>query len=651
MRKNTPTSLGRRAFLSGATGGAAVAAVSTTGAKAAEATPAAKPSPAVTAPSAQALHAETQAPAPLPPSAAPACGADFMVDVMRALGIEYMFSNAGSSFRGLQESIINYAGNTKPEFITCLHEEASVAMAHGYAKASGKPAAILAHGTVGLQHASMALYNAWCDKAPVITMLGNSSDAVTRPSNMNWRHSAQDPAALVRDFIKWDDNPHSLQAFAESMVRAHKLAITPPAGPVAITIDSGLQEMELHDRKSLSIPRLSKIGPPQGDLAAVREAAALLAKAERPVIIADRMARTQAGMDGLVQLAELLGAPVIDQISRQNFPTTHPLCQTALAGALLRRADVILGLECMDFWGTVNTFPADGVASTSKIAADVKLITLGLTDIYVKSNYQDFQRYAPVDLAIAGDGEATLPSLIEAVKAALPASFADIATQRIAANRTQHAANFEAARQAAAVGWGASPVSTARLNMELWNQIKDEDWALVSVGSSFSFVGNWAHRLWKIEKQHQFLGLPGGGGLGYGISAAIGAAMANKELGRFSVNIQPDGDLMYTPGALWTAAHHQVPLLSVMHNNRCYGQEMMHLQVMANRWNRGIDKVGIGTAIDDPFIDYAKLAQSMGVWAEGPITDPEKLAPALKRAIAVVKSGRPALLDVVTQLR
>ena len=143
----------------------------------------------------------------------------------------------------------------------------------------------------------------------------------------------------------------------------------------------------------------------------------------------------------------------------------------------------------------------------------------------------------------------------------------------------------------------------------------------------------------------------GGGGIGYNAPASIGAALANKKHGRFSVSIQDDGDLLFAPAVLWTAAHHRIPILSVMHNNRAYHEELMHVQRMANRHNRGIDRAGIGTTFEDPTMDFAKLAQSMGVYAEGPITDPNEVAPALRRAIAVVKRGEPALLDVVTQPR
>ncbi len=249
-------------------------------------------------------------------------GGDFMVDVLKTLDFEFIASNPGSSFRGIHESIINYGGNAKPEFITCCHEESSVAMAHGYFKAEGKPMAVLCHGTVGMQHAAMAIYNAYCDRVPVYILAGNSLDATLRRPGVEWAHSVQDAAAMVRDFIKWDDQPISLPHFAESAMRAYKIAMTPPMMPVLLVLDGGLQEdpISAEVTSRLRIPKLTRATPPQGDSGAVAEAAQLLVNARNPVIVADRAARTPAGIQKLVELAEALQAPVVDQGGRMNVP-------------------------------------------------------------------------------------------------------------------------------------------------------------------------------------------------------------------------------------------------------------------------------------------------------------------------------------------
>jgi acetolactate synthase I/II/III large subunit len=572
-------------------------------------------------------------------------GSDFMVDVIKATGIEYIASNPGSSFRSLQESIVNYGDNKKPEFLTCMHEETSVGMAQGYAKAAGKPMGMMAHGTVGLQHAAMAVYNAWCDRVPVVMFAGNFLDADKRRPGVEWYHCVQDPAAMLRDFIKWDDQPLSLQHFAESVMRGYKIATTVPMGPVLITADGTLAEGPIYDEKKLRIPKLTLSIPPQGDGGAVLEAAKMLVAAENPVILADRACRSQEGMKRLVELAEALNAPVVDIGGRMNFPMNHYLCRSADRRGLVGQADVALLLEVADPWGQFNTVSDPHHEYRRLAKPDVKVIHISLGDTLTKSNYQDMQRFMPVDLPISGDAQATLPALVEAVKNATSlarrATFAD----RTAKLREDHRRMKDRARAAASEGWDASPCTTARISAQLYNVIKNDKWCL-----AVSSV-QWNRNLWPATEYYNFIGGSGGAGQGYGAAAAVGAALANRDKGIVTVSIEGDGDLMYAPGALWTAAHHKIPLLMVVHNNRAYHQEVMHLQKMAGLHNRRMDTAAIGTTIENPNIDYAKLAQSMGVWGEGPITNPAAIGPALSRALAVVKRGEPALVDVVSQGR
>lgn len=573
-------------------------------------------------------------------------GSDFMVDVIKTLGIDYIAANPGSSFRSLHESVVNYGGNQKPELITCLHEETSVAIAHGYAKAAGKPMAVMVHGTVGLQHSAMAVYNAWCDRVPVMMFAGNSLDAATRRPGVEWYHSVQDAAAMVRDFTKWDDVPMSLQHFAESSVRAYKIANTGPKGPVLVVADLDLQERPAEHQAALKIPPYSPSVPSQGDSGALSDAARMLVAANAPVIIVDRAARDQEGVRRLVKLAEALNAPVVDLGARMNFPNTHYLNHSDGRAQLVKNADLILLLEVADTWGQLNDV-SDPFHEYKRLAkADVKTVSLSFSDVYQKSNYQDSQRFMAVDLAITGDVQSSLPELTDLVlRATDPARKAVLALR---ASRLK--SDFEAAgrrvRAAAAVGWDSSPVTTARLSAELYDAVKDEPWSLV-VSDRIA----WARRLWPATEYHQMLGGSGGAGVGYSLPGAVGAALANKAKGLISVTMQPDGDALYQSGALWTAAHHKIPLLLVMHNNRGYYQEVMHLQRMASLHGRRTDAALIGNEINHPAVDFAKLAQSYGVWAEGPVTDPRALGAAIRRALAVVKSGAPALVDVVCQAR
>ncbi len=564
-------------------------------------------------------------------------GSDFMVDVLKTLGFEYAAAVPGSSFRALHESLINYGGNRAPEFITCCHEESSVSIAHGYANVEGKPMLVLAHSTVGLQHASIGIYNAWAGRAPVFLILGNTLDASVRRAGVEWYHSAVDAAAMVRDFTKWDDTPISLAHFAESAVRAYKISMTLPREPIALVVDSDLQEQPVANNAILHIPRLTLDAPPQGDPGALAEAAALLVKAENPVVIAGAVARTPVGMQRLIAFAETLQLPVIDQGG--NLPSRHPLNQGR--GALLQNADLILGLEVEDFWGALHTVRDQQQRAVRSLVKDgVKLIHIGVGDSYLKSNYQDFQRYQELDLSITADPETTLPALTEAVARLLTPNRHTALQDRgrkLAAAKLQA---LERARAEAAYGWNSSPISLARLSAEVWDQVKNEDWA-----------GGMAGPEWNYEKHYQYTHGGHAAGGGFHAPNAVGAALAHRKHGRLYVSLETDGDLMYAPGALWTAAHHRIPLLLVMHNNRAYHQEVMHIQRMANRHQRGIENAGIGTTLVNPDIDFAKIAQAMGWYAEGPLTDPKDLAPAIRRAIAAVKRGQPALLDTVTQPR
>jgi acetolactate synthase-1/2/3 large subunit len=613
----------------------------------------AQPKPSATTPAAGTAAAETKPPADIPVTEGRS-GSDYMVDVIKALGIEYVAAMPGSTFRGLHESIINYSGNEKPELLTCLHEEISVALAHGYAKVTNKPMATLLHGPVGLQHASMAIYNAWCDRTPIVMLAGNGLDATKRRPGVEWAHAAQDNAAIVRDFTKFDDQPASHIHFGESLTRAFAIASTPPQAPVLIMADSELQERPLAEfpaeDQPNGVPRLTLPRAPVGDPSALAVAAAMLVAAENPVIVVDRCSRTQAGIDSLVALAELLQIPVVNKYARLNFPTQHPLNQTARGRGLLGAADLVLGIEVVDMWGTVNDLPDLIHRTEAPIAKPTaKLISLGTTTIPLRTNFQEFQRYEPVDLDVIGDGETTLPFLLEVVRKALPDSRRPAIDARGAKLRTATARIQDETRTAATYGWDASPISVARLCAEIWDQIKTLEWALCG-GETF-FQSFWPQKLWKMEKAYQFIGSSGGYGVGYSAPAAVGTALAHRAHGRFVVNIQGDGELMCCPGALWTAVHHKIPLLTVMHNNRAYHQELMHVQRMADRHARGIQRASIGTTIDGPPIDYGKLAASMGMWSAGPVTDPNELGPTLRRAIEVVKGGEPALIDVVCQPR
>ncbi len=571
-------------------------------------------------------------------------GSDFMVDCLKALGYDYVAATPGSTFRGIQESVVSYPADGKPEWLTTTHEEISAAMAHGYAKASGKPMAFAVHGVVGVQHASMGVYNAYADRVPMLLLTANYADAAHRASSAEWYHNATDGLAMLRGYIKYDEQPGSLQHFAEALSRAHGLAMTPPYGPVALTLDQDLQELAMSGKPVMRpfVP----VHPPAADANAVAEIAKMLVAAKNPVIVVDRAARTPAGVDLLVQLAEALQAPVVDRLGRMNFPTNHYLW-TQLP--VVAQADLVLALDVGDLFSVFGAVPDKPIRTTEmRIKDGTKVISIDAELNIPQANYQDKQRFYQADFPVAGDSEATLPALIEAVKRAMPDARRNENADRANKLKNAFAARRAGDAAAAAAGWDASPISVPRMVMEVWNQIKGIDWALVSQSG---FQSNWQQRLWDFTKHHQYIGGQGAAGIGYTGPASVGAALAHRNDGIISVSIQGDGDFMFFPGSHWSAAHHKLPLLTIIHNNRAWHQELMFLQDIASRRERHPERAGIGTVITEPNIDYAKIASGLGVYGQGPITHPADLGPAIARALAVVKRGEPALIDVVAQGR
>ena len=554
-------------------------------------------------------------------------GSDHMVDVIKAMGIEYVAFNPGSSFEGLHESLINYGKNKMPEIITCCHEESAVAMAHGYGKIENKPMLALLHGTIGIQHAAMAIYNAYGDRTPILMMTGAADSAVPA-------HDAVDMAAMCRDFVKWDHQPDSITQFADTAMRAYRLAITPPMAPVMLVIKAPLQQEPKPN--GLRVPKLVLPQMPSADLAMVREIAKGLVNAQHPHITAGQMVRSQEGIDWLVKLAELTGASVAGVGERINFPSRHPL-----AG----NGDTSIPI---DF--TLNLQPSTNGRGLLPPVSDgpPKSYTISTAEFLATHNYNVNRNYPAGDVVIEADAQATLPALIEEVQKLLTSD-----KKNAIADRTKkHAAANLAARAAAIdrlnAGWDASPVSQARMAAELWPLIKNEDWSLASPQG---FFGNLPNTMWDMKKVYHYIGGQGAGGMGYGAPAAVGAALANRKYGRLTVNFQTDGDMNYAPGVLWTAVHHKIPLLSIMLNNRGYHQEVMFVEQQCSVRNRGAEMAHIGTKLIDPNINYATMAKAYGMESRGPIEDPKEIGAAFKWGVEMVKKGEPVMIDVVTQPR
>jgi thiamine pyrophosphate-dependent acetolactate synthase large subunit-like protein len=578
-------------------------------------------------------------------------GSDVIVDLLKAFEIEYIAINPGATFRGLHDSIVNYGGNRAPEIILCNHEEIAVAFAHGYARAKGRPMAAAVHNVVGLQHASMAIYNAWADRLPVIVLGGTGPmDTANRRPWIDWVHTANVQGNLVRDFCKWDDQPASVEAVPESFIRAYRLATTDPQGPVYICYDGDVQEKKLDGAAPMvSLDRYPAPLPLQAPEEGFDRTVKMLLAAKRPVILADWVGRKEAGFKALVELAEMLAAPVLDQFGRFNFPVQHPLNLTGQADKVIPQADLILALDVPDLEGATTKRAQEGGhrRPIALMPGDAKVINVALDDLLVRAWATDFNKLREADLMIMADTAVFLPELVRRLKAEkkLGALSGDIEKRRADWGKV-HEQKKAALEKELKSKWDEKPIAMTRLYAELAEALKSEDWVLTN-GSSQGKENLYL----PAAKFNQILGKYKGGGLGYGLPASLGAALAMKGTGKFCVDIQPDGCLLFTVSALWTAGHHQIPLLIVVCSNRSYFNDEEHQERVAIARNRPVENKTVGIRIEDPAVNFAANAKSYGVWATGPVTEPKDLSKALRDAIKVVKEGKPALVDVVVQMR
>jgi thiamine pyrophosphate-dependent acetolactate synthase large subunit-like protein len=561
---------------------------------------------------------------PLPSGAnAAAFGSDVIAETLRALDVPYIALNPGASYRGLHDSLVNYLGNTRPRMLLCLHEESAVAIAHGYAKVTGRAMAAAVHSNVGLMHATMAIFNAWCDRLPVLVLGATGPvDAVKRRPWIDWIHTARDQGALVRPYTKWDDQPASPAAAREALMRAWFLAHAAPMGPVYVNFDAEMQEAKLSEPlDAIDVARFTPpvVSAPSAEL--VAKAAALLKAAKNPVMLIGRVSRSPDAWNARVKLAEGIGARVITDLKcGASFPTDHPLhlgapsvlTPDAEGFRALAAADVILSLDWVDLAGTLKA--AKAPASGAKV-------------IHVSVDYQahngwsmDHQGLAPVDVLLAADPDATVPLLI----AALGDAPKRVAAREAPEDRVLPADTLTVEHLARALreAVGDRPVSLTHLPLS-WN-------------------GAW----WPFRHPLDFLGADGGGGLGAGPGVTVGAALALKGSGRVAIGICGDGDFLMGVTALWTATHYRIPLLIVVANNRSFYNDEVHQERVARMRNRPIENKWIGQRIADPNIDIAAMARAQGARGFGPVEDVRRLEPMLAEAIAAVAQGEVAVVDV-----
>jgi benzoylformate decarboxylase/acetolactate synthase-1/2/3 large subunit len=577
----------------------------------------------------------------------PEWGSDIMADSMRAMGLPYLSLNPGSSYRGLHDSLVNYAGN-EMEMLCCPHEKVAVGLAHGFAKASGTPMGVILHNVVGLLHGAMGIYYAYIDRVPVV-VFGGSGPAThdRRRPNIDWIHSADVQGNAVRDYTKWDHEPRSIADVPGTLSRAYRVAMSEPRGPVYIALDAGLQETPLEepvplpDFSRLAVP--ARLGP---DPAALGQLAQRLCQAQRPVIVAGYAGRDPAAFGQLTELAELVGTGVVDTGIRLNFPNRHPLCVSGMDA--LENADCVLFLDVKDMGKPTQRLDSTTRTITSRLAPGTTVLDLGFNDLSLSSWSEDYAALVETDVQVTADTAVALPMLLEACRTLVAAD-----PDGRAAERREYAAELGRKHDAKWASWAEtaageadlSPVAPSRLASEVWDVVREHDWVLTA-----GTAAGWATKLWDFDAPHRH---PGASlGTATQISISLGVALAHRGTGRLVVDLQPDGDLMFDPGALWVASYYKLPLLVVMFNNRAYFNDWEHQERLARQRGTPLERAYIGMEIDQPAPDFAALARSFSWFAEGPVTDPGQINAAVRRAADHVQStGTPALVDVVCQHR
>jgi thiamine pyrophosphate-dependent acetolactate synthase large subunit-like protein len=551
-----------------------------------------------------------------------AFGSDVVADALRALDIPYIALNPGASYRGLHDSLVNYLGNSSPQMLLCLHEEAAIAIAQGYAKVTGKAMAAVVHSNVGLMHATMAIFNAWCDRMPMV-ILGATGpvDAVKRRPWIDWIHTSRDQGGLVRGYTKWDDQPASPVAAREAVLRANWIANTAPCGPTYVNLDAEIQEMKLPD---VVAPIDAKRYMPQMENAApaaiIAKAAELLRSAKTPVILSGRATRSVEGWKARVALAERLGARVVtDQKVAASFPTDHPLHAGAPGGTVLapeaqdaiRNADVILSLDWLDLAGCFK--------NVGKVPPKVVQVSV---DHRLHNGWSmDYQGLPPIDVFIDCTPEAAVPALLEALGTGAP--------RPVTADKKEFP-----------VPPTDGKLLVDHLSASLREAVGDRPASLTHVSLS------WNGASWHFKHPLDYLGSDGGGGVGGGPGISVGAALALKGSGRLPIAVCGDGDFMMGVTAIWTAAHYKIPILFVVANNRSFFNDELHQERVARMRSRPVENRWIGQRISEPDIDIAGIARAQGAIGFGPVTQASELADVFAKAIAAVDAGNVVVVDV-----
>jgi len=531
--------------------------------------------------------------------------------------------------------------------ILCNHEKLAVQIAHGYAKATGKPMPAIVHNVVGLLHAPLAVYYAYIDRCPVFLMgaTGPMDEKLRRPF-IDWIHTAFAQGSAIRDYTKWDYQPGTIHGVPDSFARAYSIMMTEPQGPVYMVYDAGLQEAELEDKIDIPPPGAVKV-PPRlaADPKLIDDAANMLLAADYPILLTEYAARAPIGFDDTVELAETLGCGVFDINKRLGFPNKHPLSVSMHADAF-KGADLVCALDVVD-WTRGSHKPNWETRQVEAITtSDCKWIDIGFADIEISKWATDYNKHHNWDMRILSDTANAIPALTQACKDKITEDqeLQKKIAQRTELIRSKHNSQWSKWQDDVKKFWDHDPMHESRMAAEIWEVIKDEDWVL-SAGT----LKDWVRKIWDFDKPYRHPGRELGTATQFGMS--LGVALAYKDTDKVVVNLQPDGDLMFDLGGLWIAAKYEIPMLCLMYNNRAYYNDWAHQISVANKRGTDPDRAYIGMDLEGPAPDFAHIARGMDWWAEGPIMNPADIQPAVREALKVVKSGKPALVDIITWRR
>lgn len=567
---------------------------------------------------------------PLPSEGRSVWGSDVAATMMRALDIPYVALNPGASYRGLHDSLVNRLGNERPQMLLCLHEEAAIALAHGWAKVTNKPMGAIVHSNVGLLHGSMAVFNAWMDRVPLLLFGATGPvDATKRRPWIDWIHTVKDQGQLIRNFIKWDDQPASVGAIPEAMLRAKQISTTAPWGPTYICFDAGLQEQRLETMPTLPdasrYPTPTRIAPPAE---MVEKIARELHQAQRPLILMGRFSRSQEGWNERVALAEALGAVVLNELKHGgSFPTDHELMgapplgnHSNVASQLLREADLVLSLDWTDLGGLLLGAWGDDKPRSKVIRVSV--------DQYSHNGFgMEYHILPPSDVYVMAETDPTVSALLDAVK-------------RLGARKTRAWPDRKPPAPAALPAIEGDTIYVPHVAVALQNLTKGRKSSLLRHSLS------WHGHFWPTKDPLDQMGTDGGGGVGSGPGTSVGMALALKGSGRLPIAVLGDGDFLMGNTAIWTAVHYGIPLLVVVCNNRSFYNDELHQERVAKERERPAANKWIGQQIFGPDIDLAGIARAQGAVGIGPVAKPSELEAKLKEAIAAVDAGKVAVVDV-----